>query len=557
MVREGYGTLAFQIDLSRLAHYEVFRMIFWRVKPLDVILATAEKKSLHRSLGAWQLTLLGIGAIIGTGIFVLTAEAAQKAGPGMMLSFVIAGFVCAVAALCYSELSAMVPVSGSAYTYTYAVLGELIAWMVGWALVLEYAVASSAVAVGWSGYFVGLLKSSLGVEIPIMLANGPYAGGLINLPAVIISLAVTGLLILGTRESATFNAVLVAVKITALTVFIVIAFPALRTENFQPFLPLGGTGAVAAAASIFFAYVGFDAVSTAAEETKNPQRNVPIGLIGSLSICTVFYLLVSAGAIGAIGAQPLTDASGVGLPPGSLALSQQCQSLAQSGQHPLVCSREALALVLREIGWIRIGDLLGLAAFLALPSVILMLLFGQTRIFFVMARDGLLPEVLSKVHPRFKTPHIVTLITGMGVTLAAAFLPVGKLADISNSGTLFAFFVVSIAVMILRVKEKDRHRPFRTPGIWFVGPIAMLGCACLFFYLPTEAKLVFPVWGTIGLIFYFIYGYRKSHIALGLVSSSGGEDILENVASMVDLTIGEDSEAVPEPDSRTGKLDDL
>jgi APA family basic amino acid/polyamine antiporter len=521
-------------------------MIFWRVKPLDVILATAEKKSLHRSLGAWQLTLLGIGAIIGTGIFVLTAEAAQKAGPGMMISFVIAGFVCAVAALCYSELSAMVPVSGSAYTYSYAVLGELIAWMVGWALVLEYAVASSAVAVGWSGYFVGLLKNSLDVEVPTLLANGPFAGGLINLPAVIISLAVTGLLILGTRESATFNAFLVAVKIVALTVFIAIALPVLKTEHFQPFLPLGGSGAVAAAASIFFAYVGFDAVSTAAEETKNPQRNVPIGLIGSLGICTIFYLLVSAGAIGAIGAQPLTDAGGAGLPPGSLALSNQCQTLANSGQHPLVCSREALALVLREIGWAGIGNLLGFAAFLALPSVILMLLFGQTRIFFVMARDGLLPEILSQVHPRFKTPHIVTMITGMGVTLAAAFLPVGKLADISNSGTLFAFFVVSIAVMILRVKEKERHRPFRTPAIWFVGPVAMLGCAGLFSFLPTDAKLVFPVWGTIGLIIYFLYGYRKSHIALGLAISSGGEDLLGNVAALVDLTVEEDEAATPE-----------
>jgi APA family basic amino acid/polyamine antiporter len=434
-------------------------MIFWRVKPLDAILATAEKKSLHRSLGALQLTLLGVGAIIGTGIFVLTAEAAQKAGPGMMISFVIAGFVCAVAALCYSELSSMVPVSGSAYTYSYAVLGELIAWMVGWALVLEYAVASSAVAVGWSGYFVGLLHHSLGVEIPVALANGPFAGGIVNLPAAIISLMVMGLLILGTRESATVNAALVAVKIIALTAFIAIALPAIQSEHFQPFLPLGGSGAVAAAASIFFAYVGFDAVSTAAEETRDPQRNVPIGLIGSLGICTVFYLLVSAGAIGAIGAQPLVDSHGVGLPPGSAALAEQCRTLTSAGQQPLVCSREALALVLRQIGWGKLGNLLGLAAFLALPSVILMLLFGQTRIFFVMARDGLLPEVLSRIHPRFKTPHIVTMITGLGVTLAAAFFPVGKLADVSNSGTLFAFFVVSIAVMILRIKEKDRRRP--------------------------------------------------------------------------------------------------
>lgn len=501
-------------------------MIFWRVKPLDAILATAEKKGLHRSLGAWQLTLLGIGAVIGTGIFVLTAEAAQKAGPGMMLSFVIAGFVCAVAALCYAELSSMVPVSGSAYTYSYAVLGEGVAWVVGWALILEYAVASSAVAVGWSGYFVGLLHNSLGVDIPESLSNGPYAGGFINLPAMFVSLFVTTLLVIGTKESATFNAVLVAVKIAALTLFIALALPAIKTENFHPFAPLGGSGVVAAAASIFFAYVGFDAVSTAAEETKNPQRNVPIGLIGSLGICTVFYLLVSAGAIGSVGAQPVLDASGAGLPPGSEALAAQCQSLAGSGTHPLACSREALAQVLREIGWGKIGNLIGLAAFLALPSVVLMMLFGQTRIFFVMARDGLLPEVLSSIHPRFRTPHVVTIVTGIGVTLAAAFLPVGKLADISNSGTLFAFLVVALAVMILRVKDQNRYRPFKTPAVWVVGPLAIIGCVTLFFFLPPDAKLVFPIWGAIGLVFYFLYGYRRSHVALGYYEPTGGEDII-------------------------------
>ncbi|MFZ4653303.1 MAG: amino acid permease [Methylococcaceae bacterium] len=501
-------------------------MIFWRIKSLKDILETAERKSLHRSLGAIQLTLLGVGAIIGTGIFVLTAEAAQKAGPGMMISFVLAGFVCAVAALCYSELSSMVPVSGSAYTYTYAVLGELIAWMVGWALVLEYAVASSAVAVGWSGYFVGLLHSSFGIDVPSALANGPFAGGLINLPAVIISLLVTWLLIIGTRESATINAILVAVKITALTVFIGLAWPSVKLENFHPFLPLGSNGAVAAAASIFFAYVGFDAVSTAAEETRNPQRNVPIGLIASLGICTIFYLLVSGGAVGAIGAQPLFDAQGQGLDPGSSQLAAQCESLLAIGQQPLVCSREALALVMRQIGYDHFGNLIGLAAFLALPSVILMLLFGQTRIFFVMARDGLLPERLSTVHPRYKTPHVVTLITGVGVTLSAAFFPVGRLADVSNSGTLFAFFVVALAVMILRVREKDRHRPFRTPVIWLVGPLAMVGCATLFMFLPSEAQLVFPIWGSLGLLLYYFYGYRHSHLAHGIPGEPGGGDLL-------------------------------
>lgn len=519
-------------------------MIFGRVKPLDVILATAEKKSLQRSLGAWQLTLLGIGAIIGTGIFVLTAEAAQKAGPGMMVSFVIAGFVCAVAALCYAELSSMVPVSGSAYTYSYAVLGELAAWVVGWALILEYAVAASAVAVGWSGYFVGLLHNSLGVEIPATLANGPYAGGFVNLPAVFVCLFVTGLLTIGTKESAIFNAILVAVKIAALTLFVALALPALHSENFRPFMPLGGSGVAGAAASIFFAYVGFDAVSTAAEETRNPQRNVPLGLIGSLGICTIFYLLVSAGVIGAVGAQPVTDAAGHGLAPGSAELAAQCRSLAAAGEQPLVCSREALAQVLRQIGWEKVGNLIGLAAFLALPSVVLMMLFGQTRIFFVMARDGLLPEALSQVHPRFKTPHVVTLLTGAGVTVAAAFFPVGKLADISNSGTLFAFLMVAVAVMILRVRDSERKRPFRTPAVWLVGPLAVLGCLSLFVFLPPDAKMVFPVWGGIGLAFYFLYGYRKSHIARGVYDPTGGEDIIQEIRPLADIVDVGDS---PDP----------
>ena len=259
-----------------------------------------------------QLTLLGVGAIIGTGIFVLTAEAAQKAGPGMMISFIIAGFVCAVAALCYSELASMVPVSGSAYTYTYAVMGELLAWMVGWALVLEYAVAASAVSVGWSGYIVGLLRDTIGFNVPIELAAGPYAGGIINLPAMVIALLVTWLLMIGTTESARVNAVLVVIKVVALTLFCIITLPLIKGGEFTPFTPNGWgiIGVGGAAASIFFAYVGFDAVSTAAEETKNPQRNVPIGLIGSLVICTIFYLLVAAGAIGMVGAQPVAGLNG-------------------------------------------------------------------------------------------------------------------------------------------------------------------------------------------------------------------------------------------------------
>ncbi|MDE2562493.1 MAG: amino acid permease [Sphingomonadales bacterium] len=503
--------------------------MFGRVKPLDAILATAEKKSLHRSLGPVQLTLLGVGAIIGTGIFVLTAAAAQKAGPGMMWSFIIAGSVCAVAALCYSELASMVPVSGSAYTYTYAVVGELLAWMVGWALILEYAVAASAVSVGWSGYFMGLLKSLTGFELPAALSAGPawslsgvdFSHGIINVPAIFVALAVTLLLMIGTKESATVNAVLVAIKVAALTMFVILTLPLLKGQHFAPFTPNGwfgpagttGLGVVGAAASIFFAYVGFDAVSTAAEETKNPQRNVPIGLIGSLAICTVFYLLVAAGAIGAVGAQP----TALGVQPGTPEFMAQCSALTAQGQEPLVCSKEALAHVLRAVNYTWAGDLIGLAANLALPSVILMMLFGQTRIFFVMARDGLLPEKLATVHPKWKTPHIVTLITGFFVAIAAALLPVGQLADISNSGTLFAFLMVSIAVLVLRVRDPNRARPFRTPLVWLIAPVSIVGCLLLFFNLPIEAMLVLPIWGAIGLVFYYGYGYRKSYVGRGII----------------------------------------
>ena len=500
----------------------------WRIKPLDAILATAEKKSLHRSLGALQLTLFGIGCIIGTGIFVLTSAGAQKAGPGLMLAFLIAGAICVVAALCYAEIASMIPVAGSAYTYTYSVMGELLAWTVGWALVLEYAVAASAVSVGWSGYFSGtILNEFFGIELPAWLAGGPLAlggieGGLINLPAVVIALLVTWLLMIGTSESARVNAVLVTIKVTALTAFIVLTLPQVETERFNPLLPAGvfggfgsGLGAVGAAATIFFAYVGFDAVSTAAEETRNPQRNVPIGLIGSLAFCTLFYILVAAGAIGTIGGQPIMGPAGIPFPAGSEELARQC-ALPQFADR-LVCSDEALAHVLREIGYSSIGNLLGIAAFVALPSVILILLFAQTRIFFVMSRDGLLPEVLSRIHPKWQTPHIVTAITGAVVAFAAAFLPVGQLADIANAGTLYAFFMVALAVMLLRRAEPNRARSFRTPALWFVGPATMAGTLFLFLNLPSEAMLVLPVWGAIGLAIYGLYGYRKSHLGQGRV----------------------------------------
>lgn len=477
-------------------------MIFWRVKPLDQILQNAEKKGLKRQLGALQLTLLGIGAIIGTGIFVLTAVAANKAGPGMMYSFIIAAVVCALTALVYAEIASMVPVAGSAYTYSYAVLGELVAWMVGWALILEYAVAAGAVAVGWSGYINGILREA-GYGLPtallagpwdqVMLPDGSMVQGTFNLLAFAISLLITVLLVVGTSKSAMVNSVLVAIKIVALTVFVVLALPAVQGANFEPMLPQGwGTpmssvGVLGAAASIFFAYVGFDAVSTAAEETKNPNRNIPIGLIGSLAVCTVFYLLVAYAAVGAVGAQP---------------------------GGPLSQSKEPLAFVLREIGYPNVGNWVAMAAVIALPSVILMMIFGQTRILYVMSRDGLMPQIFSRVHPRFHTPHVVTIVTGVAVSLFAAMFPVAALADISNSGTLFAFFLVALGVMILRYTRPDRPRPFRTPLIWVVGPLAMAGCVLLFFSLGWNPTIkYFVYWALAGLAVYFLYSMKRSVLA--------------------------------------------
>ncbi len=490
-------------------------MLFWRVKPLDKILETAEKKSLVRQLGPIQLTLLGIGAVIGTGIFVLTAEAGQKAGPGMMVAFVIAAIVCALAALAYAELAAMVPVSGSAYTYSYGVFGEFIAWIVGWALGLEYGIGAATVCVGWSGYVNGLLKAN-GLALPQFLQAGPMSGGSFNLLAFLIAFVVTVLLVIGTSKSAKVNAVLVAIKIVALTMFIAITVPGANSANFEPFMPTGwggpsgGVGVLGAAASIFFAYVGFDAVSTAAEETKNPNRNIPIGLIASLGICTIFYLLVGYGAVGAVGAQPVLDAAGHAIDPSSPEMAAAC-----ANSQALVCSKEPLAHVLRQIGFPSLGYWIGVAAGLALPSVILMMMFGQTRIFFTMSRDGLLPEPLSRVHPKFHTPHVITIITGIVVAICAALLPVGRLADTSNSGTLLAFAMVSIGVLVLRKSQPDRARPFRTPLAWIVCPLAAIGCVVLFYNLSPFAKEFFIGWALVGLVVYGLYGYKRSQLANG------------------------------------------
>ena len=487
----------------------------WRIKSLDAVLATAEKKPLTRSLGAFQLTMLGIGGTIGTGIFVLTATAASKAGPAMMISFVICGVVCLLTALAYSELAAMMPVSGSAYTFSYATFGEVPAWIVGWGLALEYAIACSAVAVGWSGYMVGLVNRFFNTVVPPTFVHGPFDAtpGTINIPAMFIAAAVTTLLVIGTKESARFNAVLVMIKILALCMFLALALPVVHMANFTPFMPNGffshevpdpfkpgimaSVGVSAAAATIFFAFVGFDSVSTAAEETINPNRNIPIGLIGALGISTVLYILVGFAATGSVGAQPTSD---------------------------LAKSSEALAYVLKTINFPGAANLLGIAAGIALPSVILALMYGQTRVFFVMSRDGLLPPVLSKIHPRFHTPHVITIATGVFVAVFSALFPVDLLADVSNTGTLLAFVAVAVGAMVLRVRDPGRRRPFRAPLIWVTAPLAAIGCTFLFFSLSSLTKELFLGWTALGLVLYFAYGRTRSNVARGVTDSADAAD---------------------------------
>jgi APA family basic amino acid/polyamine antiporter len=342
-------------------------------------------------------------------------------------------------------------------------------------------------------------------------------GGSFNLLACLIGLAITGLLVIGTSKSAKVNTVLVLIKIIALTAFIIVALPAVKDPNFTPFVPngwgspMGGIGVLGAAASIVFAYIGFDAISTAAEETKNPNRNIPIALIASLGVCTIYYLLVSYAAVGSVGAQPMLGPDGMALEPGTPAFAAACQ-----GSDALVCSKEALAHVIRLLGHNNTAAFIAFAAGIALPSVILTMTYGQTRIFFTMSRDGLLPSSLAKIHPRFHTPHVITLITGSFVALFGALFPVGILADITNSGTLFAFIMVALGVLILRRTQPGRPRPFRTPLPWLICPLAIIGCLLLFLNLSKEAKITFLAWGLIGLVVYFLYGYRKSNLARGV-----------------------------------------
>jgi APA family basic amino acid/polyamine antiporter len=476
-------------------------MDLFRRKSVSALQAEAlGDHSLKRALGPLNLTALGIGAIIGTGIFVLTGTvAAQNAGPAVVLSFVLAGIASVFAALCYSEFASLVPMAGSAYTYSYATLGEFVAWIIGWDLVLEYALAGTTVAIGWSGYVVSFLND-LGIHIPahwqaargtvVTLADGTTTTAILNLPAVFIIAVVTTLLVVGIKESASANNVIVFIKLAVVLLFIILAAPHVNPANWHPFIPpntgsrehFGFSGVVAGAAIVFFAYIGFDAVSTAAQEAKNPQRDMPIGIIGSLIICTVLYIVVSAIATGVVHYTDLdvpdpiakvTDVAGLGI----------------------------------FSSFIKLGAIAGLT------SVILVQLLGQSRVFYSMSRDGLLPPFVRRIHPRFRTPYITSIVTGLAVAIPAAILPVRDAAKLVSIGTLLAFVLVSLGVLVLRIREPNLPRPFKTPFVWFVAPMGALSAAYLMAYLDKETWIRLVVWLVIGLVIYFTYGRTHSVLA--------------------------------------------
>ena len=467
---------------------------WFRRKDIDQVTVHEEGRRLVPTLSWPHLIALGIGAIVGTGIYTLIGVGANLAGPAVLVSFAVAGIVCACAALAYAEMATMMPAAGSAYTYSYVVLGETLAWIVGWSLILEYSLVVSTVAVGWSGYTVGFLKS-IGLDLPLWATAGPHAGGVVNLPAVGIVFVVAGLLMAGTRESATLNAVLVIVKVVALAIFVAIALPHFDSSNMQPFMPYGFAksmdaegverGVMAAAAIIFFAFYGFDAISTAAEETKNPKRDLSIGIVGSMVGCTLIYMVVALAAVGAI-------------------------SYTVLGNSP-----EPLALIMRELGQGNAATIVAAAAVIALPTVLLAFLYGQSRIFFVMSRDGLLPRGLSKVNQRTGTPIATTLFTATLVAALAGVARLDEIAALANAGTLAAFTAVSVCLLVLRKRDPARPRVFRTPLAWVVAPIAIFGCLYLFWSLPRTTQFWFLVWNAIGVVAYLAYGRRASLLARG------------------------------------------
>ena len=480
----------------------MLRGMFGPLKPLYAGEAQEEGRRLRKTLSWPHLVALGVGAIVGTGIYTLTGVGADRAGPAVILAFAIAGAVCACAALAYAEMATLIPTAGSAYTYSYSVIGESVAWVVGWSLILEYSLACSTVAVGWSAYLVGWLQSA-GVALPAAILSGPHAGGIINLPAVLVALAVAGLLIGGTRESATLNIVLVVIKLTALAAFVLLALPAFEGANMKPFMPYGfgsnvdagGTtrGVMAAAAIVFFAFYGFDAVATSAEEARNPGRDLTIGIIGSMAVCTLIYIAVAVAAVGAV-------------------------------NHRLVAeSAEPLAFVLRALDHPAAAWAVALAALIALPSVILVMMYGQSRIFFVMARDGLLPRRLSRVSERTGSPALITAITGLFVAAVAGFFRLDEIAELANAGTLLAFIAVAACMMILRKRAPELKRVFRCPAPYLVGTLAILGCLYLLFSLPGSTLVRFLVWNGIGVAVYLAYGRGRSMVSRNMpVTRPGG-----------------------------------
>ena len=491
----------------------------FRTKNLNDILSALgdETHQLKRSLGPLSITLLGIGAIIGAGIFATVGTAAAGdaarpgAGPSLMLSFAITAVVCAFTALCYAEMAAMVPISGSAYTYSYATLGELVAWIIGWDLILEYAIGNVAVAISWANYFRSFMHDALGVDIPQWLStdfrtarkipglieSAPHVFGVpivFNLLAFGIVALITIVLVWGIKESSEFNAVMVGVKIIVLTFFIgfllYMVTPAKMATNWHPFQPTGWGGTLAGAAVVFFAYIGFDAVSTVAEETKNPARDLPIGIIASLVICTIFYIVVAAVFTGVMPYPVLVN------------------KLATEQAEPLTM---ALRFVAPDARWAT--GLVDFGSVVAHTAVLLVFQLGQPRIFFSMARDGLLPPVFAKVHPKFKTPHVTTILTGVIVGLFAAVMSIDEMVDLTNIGTLFAFVLVCIGITILRYKDPSRHRPFKVPlGAWFLPMLGALSCFFLMYYLPPTSWWRFVAWLMIGLSIYLSYGYARSEL---------------------------------------------
>jgi basic amino acid/polyamine antiporter, APA family len=486
-------------------------------KPIADLVVTDEARSLKRVLGAGDLVMLAIGAVIGAGIFgaIGTAAAGQVgpdgavirygAGPALVFSFLLLGGACALAALCYAELASMIPQAGSAYAYSYATMGEIVAWIIGWDLILEYAVGNVAVAISWGDYFTTLLRG-VGIDLPAFLTTGyrtallspnpdiqgllqtaPQVMGipvLLNLPAFGIVMAVTWLLLRGARESSTVNTVMVIIKLAVLALFIVVGMMNIDAANYTPFAPNGFTGIHQGAAIVFFAYIGFDAISTAAEETRNPQRNLPLGILGGLAVCTIIYVIVGIVLTGLVPYQELAVA-------------------------------DPLARALEIAGFTRVGWVVALGAAISMSTVLLVFQYGQPRIFFAMARDGLLPEWAAKLNPVTRVPAVTTALTGVLVALAAMIGDAAETYDLTNVGTLFAFALVCAGVLVLRVKEPERPRPFRVPLVWVTAPLGIVACVFVMAGLPYQAWERFAIWIVLGLVIYFSYGYRHSRLRSG------------------------------------------